>query len=392
MTNASESTSPFLARRYNVNISHEDVNDLRRRLARIRWPDQLADVGWDYGAPIEAVKRLCTYWRDEFSFDLFQQKLNEWPQYTTNIDGENIHFVHIRSPHEGAFPLMMTHGWPGSIAEFQKVAAPLVDPVSFGGRAEDAFHLVLPSIPGYGFSGPTTQRGWDVARVAQAFGALMEGLGYAANGYGVQGGDWGSIISAHTAVQFPDAVKGCHLNMVVARPPAENPMDGVLPEEMAGLGAMQEFRTHEVAYQEIQKTRPQTLAYGLTDSPAGLAGWILEKFRQWSDCDGDPFKAFTFDELCTNISIYWFTGTINSSTRLYYETIGPGRQTPLPRVEVPTACALFAKELYLPPRVWADRQYNVQQWNRFDRGGHFAALEQPQLLVNDIRTFFATIR
>ncbi len=374
-----------------IHVDDEAIEDLRLRLARTRWPDQMPDVGWDYGAPVEAVKRLCTYWHDEFNWHTAQQKLNEWPQFHTTIDGQNIHFAHIRSRHEHAIPLMITHGWPGSIAEFLKVVGPLVDPVARGGDAKDAFHLVIPSIPGYGFSGPTTARGWNVARAATAFGSLMHRLGY--ERFGVQGGDWGSIISAHIAGQFPDHVIGCHVNMVMGKPAStENPLEGVLPEEVAGIEYMKEFRAHEVGYQDIQKTRPQTLAYGLTDSPAGLAGWILEKFRQWSDCQGDPFTAFTMDELCTNLSIYWFTATINSSTRLYFETIGPGRGVPLPYVRVPTGCALFPKELFQAPKVWAERQYNVTRWSRFERGGHFAALEEPELLVDDIRAFFSTVR
>ena len=375
---------------YRIDVPESVISDLKERLQRTRWPDQLPGTTWEYGTDSTALQRLCKHWAEDFDWRAAEARLNEWPQFTTTVDGQNLHYAHIRSPHENAMPLVVTHGWPGSIAEFLKVVGPLTNPTQHGGSAEDAFHVVVPSIPGYGFSGPTTDQGWDVVRVARAIAAVMSGLGY--ERYGAQGGDWGSIISSHIALQDFEHVAGIHINMVVARPPDENPMDGVLPEEMAGLAFMAQFRGHETGYQEIQKTRPQTLAYGLTDSPAGLAGWILEKFRQWSDCDGDPFSVHTLDELCTNIMIYWVTGTINSSTRLYYETIGPGRATPLPRVETPTGCAIFPKELYQAPRVWADRQYNVQGWSRFDHGGHFAAMEQPALLVDDIRSFFRTLR
>lgn len=375
---------------FRIDVPDAVLIDLKERLSRTRWPDQIPGTTWEYGTDISALQRLCTHWAETYDWRVAEAALNAWPQFTAKVDGQNIHYAHIRSSRQNAMPLVLTHGWPGSIAEFLKVVGPLTDPTAHGGEADDAFHVVVPSIPGYGFSGPTTAQGWDVARVGRAIASVMAGLGYAR--YGAQGGDWGSIISSHIAVQDADHVAGIHINMVVARPPEGDPMTGVLPEEMAGLAYMAQFRGHETGYQEIQKTRPQTLAYGLTDSPAGLAGWILEKFRQWSDCNGDPFSEYSLDELCTNIMIYWVTGTINSSTRLYYETIGPDRTTALPRVEVPTACAIFPKELYQAPRVWAEQQYNVQHWSRFEHGGHFAAMEEPTALVDDVRSFFRTIR
>ena len=382
---------PFSPEPFRIDVPQETIDDLQNRLCNTRWPDQLPGTTWEYGADITALRKLCRHWSETFDWRQSESLLNAWPQFTVNIDGQRIHYAHIRSTHSNAMPLVLTHGWPGSIAEFLKIVGPLTDPAAHGGDPDDAFHVVVPSIPGYGFSGPTTDRGWDVARVARATATLMAGLGY--DRYVAQGGDWGSVISSHIGVLDAGHVAGIHINMVVARPPTGgSPLDGVLPEEMAGLAYMANFRGHETGYQEIQKTRPQTLAYGLTDSPAGLAGWILEKFRQWSDCDGDPFNTFTLDELCTNIMIYWVTGTINSSTRLYYESLGPDRATPLPRVNVPTGCALFPKELYQAPRVWADAQYNVQHWSRFAHGGHFAAMEQPVELVNDIRAFVRTLR
>ena len=376
---------------FTIDVGVDVIADLRDRLHRTRWPDQLDGTEWVYGTDISALKRLCAYWADEFDWPAAQARLNRWPQLTTTIDGQNVHFVHARSPHPDALPLVVTHGWPGSVAEFEKIIGPLTDPVAHGGDAADAFHVVCPSIPGYGFSGPTHEQGWNVPRVASAVASLMALLGY--ERYGAQGGDWGAVITTFLGSLDAEHLVGIHLNMVVAGPPAGgDAMVGVLPEEMAGLAHMANFRDHETGYQAIQGTRPQTLAYGLTDSPAGLAGWILEKFRQWSDCDGDPFTAFTLDELCTNLTIYWATATINSSMRLYYETLGPGRRTPAPPVSVPTGGAIFPKELYQPARVWADRQYNITRWTRFSKGGHFAALEQPVALVDDIRAFFRTVR
>lgn len=381
------SPSPFT-----IDVSNSVITDLQQRLHHTRWPDQMPGVGWDYGAELTAVQRLCAYWADEYDWPAAQARLNTWPQFTTTIDDQNVHFIHASSPHADAMPLVVTHGWPGSIAEFEKILGPLTDPVAHGGSAADAFHVVCPSIPGYGFSGPTTTRGWSVQRVARAWAELMANLGY--EHYGAQGGDWGAVITSALGVVDAEHLAGIHLNMLVAGPPeSADPMDGVNDSEKVGLAAMANFREQGVGYQAIQGTKPQSLAYGLTDSPAGLAGWILEKFREWSDCNGDPFTAFTMDELCTNLTIYWATGTINSSCRLYYETIGPGRRAPRsPRVEVPTGAAIFPKELFQPPRVWANNAYNITHWSRFDRGGHFAALEQPAVLVDDMRAFFRTVR
>jgi microsomal epoxide hydrolase len=271
------------------------------------------------------------------------------------------------------------------------VLGPLTDPTAHGGDARDAFHVVAPSMPGYGFSGPTTVPGVDIRRVAAVNVALMARLGY--ERYAAQGGDWGGIATAHMGQLAPEHLYGIHVNMAIPRPPDSDPMAGVLPEEMQGLADMAHFRDQETGYQRIQGTKPQTLAYGLNDSPAGLAGWILEKFRTWSDCDGDVFSSFTRDQLLTNITIYWVTGTINSSTRLYYESMKSGGLGALTgRVEVPTAIAMFPHELYRPPRSWCEQVYDVQQFTHMPAGGHFAAMEEPALLVDDVRTFFRRFR
>ncbi len=307
---------------FTIAVPDAVLDDLRDRLARTRWPDQIPGTGWDYGAELGTVQDLCEYWRTTFDWRAAEAELNRWPQFTTDIDDIHVHFIHARSPHPDAMPLCVTHGWPGSISEFGDVLGPLTDPTAHGGDARDAFHVVAPSMPGYGFSGPTTVTGVDIRRVAATNVALMAQLGYVK--YAAQGGDWGGIATAHMGQLDPEHLCGIHVNMAIPRPPDGDAMAGVLPEEMQGLAAMAHFRDHETGYQRIQGTKPQTLAYGLNDSPAGLAGWILEKFRTWSDCGGDVFSKFTRDQLLTNITIYWVTGTINSSTRLYFESTRSG--------------------------------------------------------------------
>jgi microsomal epoxide hydrolase len=376
-----------------IRVPEPDLVDLRERLSRTRWPDQIPGSGWDYGTERAYLKELCEYWRDGFDWRGQEALLNRFEHFRTDVDGQPIHFLHARSAVQGALPLILIHGWPGSVFEFYKVLGPLVDPESHGGRREDAFHVVCPSLPGYGWSGPTRERGWDVRRVAEAFAKLMARLGYAR--YGAQGGDWGALISTYLGIVDASHLAGIHLNMVVAGPPpgAKDPMEGVTPEEAAALAQLPLFQREETGYQQIQGTRPQTLGYGLSDSPAGLAGWIVEKFRAWSDCGGDVEKRFTKDELLANVTIYWVTRTINSSMRLYYESMRSGRfGLPEARVEVPTGCAIFPKELIRPPRRWAEGTYDVRQWTRMESGGHFAALEEPEALVADVRRFFAGVR
>jgi microsomal epoxide hydrolase len=374
---------------FSVDVPDEVVADLRLRLSRTRWPDQLADAGWDYGTELGFLRRLCRHWAEGFDWDAFAGRANASPQFVTTIDGQRVHFLHATSPEPGARPLLITHGWPGSVAEFFDVIGPLSDPVRHGGRAEDAFHVVAPSLPGYGFSGPTAERGWDGNRVARAFAELMSVLGY--QSFFAQGGDWGSLVTMSVTGQFPDRVVAAHVNLLASGPPEgeEDPTAGLSDRELAALAANAHFQQHETGYQQIQATKPQTLAYGLSDSPAGLAGWIVEKFRTWSDCGGDVEKSFTLDRLLENISIYWITGTINSSTRLYYETIGPDRFTPPPPVTVPLGHARYPAEIYQTPRRWLEAAYpTLEHWAEMPRGGHFAAMEVPDLFVDDLRDFF----
>ncbi len=376
---------------FEIHVDESVLDDLRERLARTRFPGQLDDAGWDYGTELSYLQELCAYWRERFDWRARERALNTLPQFRTVIEGLNLHFVHARSPHPGAFPLLLTHGWPGSFFEFNKIVEPLTRPEVHGGRIEDAFHVVAPSLPGYGWSEAPRERGFDARRIAAVEAQLMRELGYAR--YGAQGGDWGAIVTSWLGATDPH-VAAIHLNMVLAGPPPgeAQPEAGLDREELSDLADLARFRRDEVGYQQIQATRPQTLSYGLSDSPAGLAAWIVEKFRSWSDCDGDVEKRFSKDELLTNVMIYWASGSIASSMRLYYEMRAAGADAVPPRVEVPTGCAVFPREIYRAPRRWAEQRYRITRWTRMPRGGHFAALEEPTLLVEDLRTFFREVR
>lgn len=376
---------------FRIEVPDAVLGDLRRRLDQARWPDQIEGAGWDYGTELGYLKSLCAYWREGFDWRSREAMLNGFPQFRTPIDGVKLHFIHQRSRETKALPLVITHGWPGSIAEFTKIIGPLTDPASHGGDPADAFHVVCPSIPGYGFSEIPKERGWDVCRVAHAVKALMAELGY--QRYGAQGGDWGSAVSDWLGAIDEGHVVGVHLNMVAVGPPpgTNNAVAGLTPEEAGALLSREQFGKREVGYRQIQSTKPQTLGYGLHDSPVGLAGWIVEKFRTWSDCGGDVESVFTKDELLTNIMIYWATGTITSSTRLYYETRVSKRFRP-EKNRAPVGCAVFPGELYCPPRAWAERVYDLRRWTKMEKGGHFAAMEQPEALVEDIRAFFRPLR
>lgn len=378
---------------FKIEVPDEVLTDLRHRLAHARFPDEFANDDWNYGANLAYLKELCAYWRERFDWRKQEALLNSFAHFTTQIDDRRLHFIHQRSKHENAFPLLITHGWPGSVFEFYKILGPLTDPTAHGGRAEDAFHVICPSMPGYGWSEAPREPGFDIRSVAETNIKLMDQLGYAR--YGAQGGDWGAVATAWMGALAPKGLAGIHMNMLVAFPPQENTFDGVTREEAAQLASFRDLQEVLTGYQAIQRTKPQTLGYGLTDSPLGLAGWITEKFHGWSDCHGDIESRFTKDELLTNIMIYWTTGNITSSLRLYCETHRSGRGRRginLEKIAVPTGCAVFPVELYHAPRVWMDQAYNVTHWTVMPKGGHFAALEEPQLLVDDIRNFFRTLR
>lgn len=386
MNRADEDLTP-----YRLHVDPEELDDLAGRLDRTRWPDELPGAGRAYGMPLGETRELARYWRHTYQWRTAEERLNAWPQFTTVIDGARIHFAHLRSPEHGATPLLMTHGWPGSLIEFQQVAGPLTDPRAHGGDPADAFHLILPGIPGFGLSGPTRERGWEFKRVARAFGVLMERLGYTS--YGVQGGDWGAAISRELGRIRPGNVTGVHLNLLPGGGATAEPGR----EELAALDPAERERTlaswqrqltwvrERQGYADIQATRPQTLAYGLNDSPAGLLAWIGEKFTEWAD----PRCPVDRDQMLTNVMLYWLTGTAGSAARIYYERAHADYAGQPPEVSrTPTALADFPRDNFIPLRHIAARTDNIVRWTSYDRGGHFPAMEVPELLVQDVRAFF----
>lgn len=377
---------------FQIHISGEQIDDLHERLHRTRWPRAI-DEGWGDGTSLPFARRLVDYWRTGFDWRSQEERLNRLPQFTAVVDGLRIHFIHYRGKGTSPFPLILTHGWPGSFVEMEKIIPLLNDPASHGGNPGDSFDVVVPSLPGFGFSQQPEFAGIGPFQIAGLWAELMKGLGYAR--YGAQGGDWGSSVSTWLAYRFPQEVAGVHLNFIPGsyRPPLSPGEAQITAEEQKFLDAAAEWGASEGAYSQIQGTKPLTLAYGLTDSPAGLAAWVAEKFCAWSDCDGDVERAFTLDELLTNIAIYWFTETIGSSVRLYRE----GRQRPVhfaagERVRPPLGVAEFPRELPMPPRSWLERVFDVRRWTQMPRGGHFAAMEAPQDLAVEIREFFRPLR
>jgi pimeloyl-ACP methyl ester carboxylesterase len=377
---------------FRIAVPDAVLADVRERLARTRFPDEIPGSGWGYGTDLAYMRELVAHWRDRYDWRAAEARLNAFAQFRASVGGLGIHFIHERGVGPAPFPLVVTHGWPGSVAEFQKIIGPLTDPARHGGDAADAFDVVAPSMPGYGFSDHPREPGMEPERIAGLWAELMRGLGY--RRFGAQGGDWGAMVTTYLGARHADAVAGIHLNMVVAFPPdTPDAFEGVTPEEMADLAGLDTFLKQETGYQQIQGTKPQTLGYALNDSPAGLAAWIVEKFRAWSDCGGDVERRFTKDELLTNVMLYWVTETATSSARLYCETMRANRFPPRDvRVAVPTGCAIFPHEIVKPPRKWAERVFEVRRWTRFPAGGHFAAMEEPAALVEDIRAFFRPLR
>ncbi len=377
----SDAITPFT-----LAIPQADLDDLKARLARTRWPEREVGDAWNQGVPLAAARALVDHWQHQYDWRRCEAALNAVGQFTTEIDGLKIHFLHRRSPEPSALPLVITHGWPGSVMEFLKVIGPLTDPVAHGGRAEDAFHVVCPSLPGYGLSERPSDH-WGVPRIAKAWITLMKRLGY--HRFGAQGGDWGSAVTTAIGTSGDPAVAGIHLNMLSVRPTPED-MENATPAEKAALADLKRHVDQGTGYSKQQSTRPQTLGYGLTDSAAGQAMWIYEKFREWTDCDGTPENALTRDEMLDDITLYWLTATAASSARLYFESFGAFGTD---KVTVPTGVSIFPEEIVRPSRRWAERQYtNIIHWNELDRGGHFAALEQPELFVEEVRAMFRTLR
>jgi pimeloyl-ACP methyl ester carboxylesterase len=379
-------------RPFRIYIPQEDLDDLRDRLDRTRWPGEVPGAGWDRGVPPDYLKDLAGYWRTTYDWREHEARLNEFPQFATTIDGQNIHFLHVRSPEPGAFPLILSHGWPGSVVEFLDVIGPLADPRSHGGDPADAFHLVIPSLPGFGFSGPVREPGWDSFRIAGAFAELMGQLGY--ERYGAQGGDFGAFISPDLGRVDGDHVAGVHVNAAsVGFIPFGEVDEATLAEftdaEKVRFERMNRFLSEGNAYFQIQGTRPQTIAYGLTDSPIGQLAWIAEKFKEWTHPSTElPEKSIDRDRMLTNVMLYWLTATGASSAHLYYESTH-SNNWPTPSA-VPTGVAVFAEDV--PIRRFAEQVNNIVHWSEFDRGGHFAAMEVPDLLTGDVRDFFRPLR
>jgi pimeloyl-ACP methyl ester carboxylesterase len=379
---------------FRLQVGDDVLSDLRERLRRTRWAEAETVSDWSQGVPQAYLQELCGYWAERYDWRRAEARLNGFPQFRTEIDGLGIHFIHARSPYPDALPLIITHGWPGSVVEFLKVIGPLTDPVAYGGDAADAFHVVCPSLPGYGFSDKPSRPGWNVQRIADAWTRLMARLGY--QRYGAQGGDWGTSITTCIGQQDPEHLAGIHLTPPIAAPDPAT-FDDLTDSERAALDDLTRAQEWEDGYSVQQSTRPQTLGYGLVDSPVGLCAWIVEKFQAWTDSDGHLENVLTHDEILDNVMLYWLPGTAASSARLYWESIKQVQkwftEATDDAVPVPTGCSIFPKDLPRPSRRWAARRYtDIRYWNELGKGGHFAAFEQPELFVNEVRSFFRLVR
>ena len=363
--------------------------DLKRRLDQTRWPERETVSDWSEGVPLAKMRALVDYWRDGYDWRRCEAALNRIPQFRTTIDGLGIHFIHARSKHANALPIVMTHGWPGSVIEFMEIVAPLTDPTAHGGRAEDAFHVVAPSLPGFGFSDKPSAKGWNADRIAKAWGVLMGRLGYTR--YVAQGGDWGTFVTMRMAQQRVPGVAAIHITMPQVIPdklPAK-----LTAAQQRALDAQKRFETDGSGYFALQSTRPQTIGYPLADSPAGQAAWIYEKFHAWTDNNGSPEDALTRDQMLDNITLYWLTDTAASSARIYAEHAGIGASKNAGVVELPVGVSMFPREIFPAPRDWAQQFFpKLIYWGEPNRGGHFAAFEEPRLFVDEMRAFARAVR
>jgi len=380
-----KSATPFT-----LHVSDAELEDLKRRLEHTRFPEAEPVDDWSQGLPLSYAETLRDYWLNDYDWRSRESYYNTFPQFVTEIDDLPIHFIHQSSPHPGAAPLLMTHGWPGSIVEFHKVIGPLSDPVAHGGTADNAFHVVCPALPGYGFSGKPSSTGWGVEKIAEAWNTLMTRLGY--KRYFAQGGDWGSAVTTAIGIRNEGSCAGIHVNMPNATATKEALADPTERDRVALKGARY-YQEWGAGYSKQQSTRPQTLGYALVDSPMGQAAWIIEKFYEWMDCDGHPENVLSRDELLDNVMFYWLSASGASSARLYWESFnrafGPGEH----KVALPTGCSIFPGEIVVTPRSWAEKRYtNIVYWNELDRGGHFAAFEQPELFVAELQACFALMR
>ncbi|XOV87559.1 MAG: epoxide hydrolase family protein [Pseudomonadota bacterium] len=371
---------------FQIAATVEQLEDLKARLRLTRWPDKEPTRDWTQGIPLSYMQEIHDYWLNSYDWEERAALLNRWPGFMTTIDGLDIHFLHVRSNNPAARPLLMTHGWPGSIVEFQKVIGPLTEPQEHGGDASEAFHLVCPTLPGFGYSGKPTETGWGVEKIAEAWNKLMLRLDYPA--YLAQGGDWGAIVTSNIGMQNLGNCIGLHITMPIVAPDPDT-MSDLTELEQGALAAMKFYQDHDSGYSKQQSTRPQTLGYGLADSPIGQAAWILEKFYQWMDCNGHPENIVTRDELLDNVMLYWLTDAGASSARIYWESMGGGRMDPIP---VPSGISLFPKEIFKTSERWAKRRYtNLRYFNVLDKGGHFAAFEQPAQFVAEVRRCFRAL-
>ena len=376
---------------FRIDIPQATLDDLRRRLERTRWPEAETVTDWNQGVPLAYAKELRDYWLNDYDWRTREAYFNRFPQFTTKIEDLDLHFIHRPSPNPDAMPLLITHGWPGSVVEFHKIIEPLADPTNHGGDAADAYHVVCPSLPGYGFSDKPTATGWGVGKIADVWDTLMEHIGY--QRYFAQGGDWGAAVTTAIAMQNKGRCAGIHVNMPSAGPTPEareNPTDR---DQQAFKGGRY-YQEWGAGYSKQQSTRPQTLGYGLVDSPMGQATWVIEKFLEWTDCNGHPENAISREELIDNVMFYWLTASGAASARLYWESFnrafGPGEPN---AVQLPTGCSIFPKEIVPTPRSWAEQRYaNIVYWNELDRGGHFAAFEQPELFTAELRNCFRLMR
>lgn len=376
-------------RPFRIEVPQADLDDLHDRLARTRFPDELSGVGWDYGVPPDYIKELAQYWQTSYDWRKHEARLNEFPQFTTEIDDQNVHFLHVRSPEPEALPLILTHGWPGSVVEFMDIIGPLTDPRAYGGDPADAFHLIVPSLPGFGFSGPTHETGWTVARVARVWIELISRLGY--ERYAAHGGDFGAAISRELGLADQERVVALHVTQIFSAGATAENADFSVEEERRSVEAGYRYEYELGGYAAIQGTRPQLIAYGLTDSPIFQLAWIADGFKEWTDSINVPEDSVDRDALLTNVMLYWLTGTAGSSARYYKE----GTETwgePEPPSPVPTAVAVFPHDIAVPIRRLAEENHNIVSWTEFDRGGHFPALEVPDLLIGDVRKALRTFR
>ncbi len=374
-------------RKFQLEVTDAVLDDLKKRLSMTRWPNKETPEDWSQGIPLGYMQELCDYWQHEYDWRAREERFNRFPQFITEIDGVDIHFIHLPSVHENARPLIITHGWPGSVVEFHKVIEPLADPTAHGGNAEDAFHVVVPSLPGYGFSGKPEVTGWGIEKIADIWGELMARLGY--DHYFAQGGDWGAMVTTHIGLQDKEHCDAIHLNMPVVIPDP-NTMAELTPSEQASLMSMKFYQDWDSGYSKQQSTRPQTVGYGLVDSPSGQAAWIIEKFYQWTDCNGHPENAISRDELLDNVMMYWLSKSAASSARLYWESF---KNPPQEEVDIPTGCSIFPKEIVRPSERWIRKRFtNLKYYNELEKGGHFAAFEQPEIFLQEIRTYFRSLR